>query len=117
MSTFSEQPIGYAGDWHRYAIRRNTALFLLLCWIPACVGLFLLSRFWLHQPKLSLVIMLLWLISMLTAVWWCGEFRCPRCRRRFGALGHRRTANVTRGLFDKICANCKLARFESPPVR
>jgi hypothetical protein len=119
MSTLSESPGDYARDWRKYAIRRNTALSLLYGWIPICIALFLLSRYWLHQPELFLFLMVLWLIAAFAAVWWSGEFRCPRCRRRFGALGHGRSVNLTRGLFDKICSNCKIAKFEhpAPPVR
>ena len=57
--------------------------------------------------------MALWLAAAIAAVWWAGEFRCPRCRRRYAALGHRKgDTNLTRGLFDKVCANCKLQKFE-----
>jgi hypothetical protein len=119
MSTLPQNSTGYDKDWRKYAVRRNTAFFLLFGWIPACVTLFLLSRYWLHLPEFFLVIMLVWLVAALSAVWWAGQFRCPRCRRRFAALGHGRTVNITRGLFDKICSNCKMARFEQldPPTR
>jgi hypothetical protein len=99
-------------QWQAFALRRNLALFLLFGWVPVCVGLFLLSRYWLHQPVLFLLIMLVWLVSALATVWWAGQFRCPRCSRRYASLGHKRTINVTRGLFDKICSNCKLTKFE-----
>ena len=99
-------------EWQAFALRRILALFLLFGWIPECTGLFLLSRYWLHQPVLCLLLMGIWLALALLAVWWAGEFRCPRCRRRYAALGHKKTASVTRGLFDKICSNCKLTKFE-----
>jgi hypothetical protein len=102
----------YVKAWRRFAVRHHLAQFLLFGWIPVCVGLFLLSRYWIHQPVVSLVIMVLWLLAALAAVWWAGEFRCPRCSRRYAALGHGRHVNLTRGMFDKICSNCKLTKFE-----
>jgi hypothetical protein len=57
--------------------------------------------------------MFLWLAAALTAIWWAGEFRCPRCRRRYAALGNARgDTNLTRGIFSKVCTNCKLSKFE-----
>ncbi len=102
----------YVKEWRQFARRHHLALFLLYSWIPVCVFLFLLSRYWIHEPELCLAIMGLWLPAALAATWWAGQFRCPRCRRRYGALGHGRSVNITRGLFDKICSNCKLAKFE-----
>jgi len=102
----------YSKQWRRFAVRHHLALFLLYGWVPFCVGLFLLSRYWIHQPVLCLALMAAWVLATLAAVWWAGEFRCPRCRRRYAALGHGRRVNVTRGLFDTICSNCKLTKFE-----
>lgn len=99
--------------WQSYARRRMLALAAVALWPPACLGLFALSRLWLHMPVVSLSLMLLWLAAALGLVWWQGEFRCPRCSRRYAALGHRRGAtNWSRGIFDKVCANCKLRKFE-----
>lgn len=99
--------------WQSYARRRNLALMTLLAWPPACVVLFALSRYWLHLPAFSLLLMAAWLILGFALVWWQGEFRCPRCNRRYGALGSRRgKTNWTRGLFDRVCSNCKLRKFE-----
>jgi hypothetical protein len=106
----------FAASWREYAMRRNLALFLLVGWLPFCGGLFLLSRYWLHQPELFLALMVVWLLAAFAAAWWAGEFRCPRCRRRFAALGRGRSTNITRGLFDKICWNYKLAKFERESV-
>jgi hypothetical protein len=103
----------YHHKWIAYRIRRGIALFLLCTWVPVCAGLFLYSRFGWHQPLLALSIMGVWLLAALFAVWWQGEFRCPRCRRRYGALGHKKgDVNWTRGMFDKVCSNCKLRKFE-----
>jgi hypothetical protein len=85
---------------------------LMFGWAPFCAGLFLLSRYSIHQPVLSIVAMGVWLAAALAAVWWAGEFRCPRCRRRYGALGMGQHVDLTRGLFTRICYNCKLAKFE-----
>ncbi len=105
--------VDYHAQWRAFARRRNLALFLLYTWLPLAYGLFYLSRHYIHQPIASMSIICLWLVAALAAVWWAGEFRCPRCRRRYGALGHRRgDTNITRGLFDKECANCKLTKFE-----
>ena len=106
-------PIDYHREWKAFAVRRNLAFFSLFGWVPVCIGLFWLSRLWIHQPVASLIVMAVWLGCALVAVWWAGEFRCPRCRRRYGALGHRKgDTNLMRGLFDKACSNCKLRKFE-----
>ncbi len=103
----------YRAQWKAFGLRRGLALFFLYTWVPVAVGLFLLSRLLIHQPVISLVVIFLWLAAALALVYWAGEFRCPRCRRRYGALGHRKgDVNLTRGIFDKICPNCKLRKFE-----
>lgn len=105
----------YHARWHAFAVRRGLAIFLLSAWIPISVAFFEVSRHRLHKPLLFGALIFLWLAAALTAVWWAGEFRCPRCQRRYGALGHRKgSTNLTRGLFDKVCANCKLTKFERP---
>jgi hypothetical protein len=105
--------VDYHAAWKAFAIRRNLALFLLYSWLPVSYGLFYLSRHYLHRPFTALALMWIWLFAAVAAVWWAGEFRCPRCRRRYGALGHRKgDTNITRGLFDRECANCKLTKFE-----
>lgn len=110
---YSAPEVDYHREWKAFATRRNLAFFLLYGWVPVCYGLFWLSRHILHQPVASLIAMAVWLGCGLAAVWWAGEFRCPRCRRRYGALGHRKgDTNLTRGLFDKVCSNCKLRKFE-----
>ena len=104
---------GYPAQWRAFAVRRGLALFLLYTWLPASIAFFEISRRGVHQPLLFGGLILLWLIFALAAVWWAGEFRCPRCRRRYAALGHRKgDTNFTRGLFDKVCSNCKLSKFE-----
>jgi len=109
----AEPAVDYRAEWRAFSLRRNVALFLLYGWVPVCVGLFELSRRWIHQPITCLTAMAVWLGCALSAVWWAGEFRCPRCRRRYGALGQRNSdTNFTRGIFDKVCANCKLTKFE-----
>jgi hypothetical protein len=106
--------VDFHREWKAFAFRRNLAIFLLSGWIPVCVGLFWWSRLRIHRPVESLIVMAVWLVSAAAAVWWAGEFRCPRCRRRYGSLGHRKSgANLTRGIFDKVCSNCKLRKFES----
>ena len=105
--------VNYHREWKAFAMRRRLALFLLYGYLPVCFGLFALSRFWIHQPIACIAGMALWLGCATAATWWAGEFRCPRCRRRYGALGYRSgDTNLTRGLFDKECANCKLQKFE-----
>lgn len=102
----------YPAKWRAFRMRRIVALTLLYGFVPACVALFLVSRMWLHQPFLSVAGMVGWAVAAGVAIWWTGEFRCPRCRRRYGALGHRRGVNFTYGLFDSVCSNCKLRKFE-----
>ena len=103
----------YHSQWQAYGLRHGFALFFMFTFIPVSIGLFLLSRHIIHQPVLCLIVMLVWLASTLGLVYWAGEFRCPRCRRRYGALGHRKgDVNLTRGIFDRICSNCKLRKFE-----
>ncbi len=105
--------VDYHLQWKAFRLRRNLALFLLYGWGPVCFGLFWWSRLSIHRPFTCLGGMAIWLVCAVAAVWWAGEFRCPRCRRRYGALGHRKgDTNLTRGLFDKVCANCKLTKFE-----
>ena len=107
--------VDYRPQWRAFAVRRNAALFFLLTWIPVSLTLFNVSRNGWHRPVLSLTLIFIWLAIALAAVWWAGEFRCPRCRRRYGALGHKKgDVNWTRGLFDKVCSNCKLRKFEWP---
>jgi hypothetical protein len=102
----------YGKAWRAYRLRRGAALALLFGWLPFCAGIFLVSRFWIDEPEWSIVAMGVWLAAALAAVWWAGEFRCPRCRRRYGALGMGQHVDLTRGLFTRICYNCKLAKFE-----
>ena len=103
----------YRRQWRAFAFRWYTGLVLLVGWLPVSLGLFTYSRGGWHHPATSLVIILVWLAAALAAVWWAGEFRCPRCRRRYGALGVKSgDTNYTRGFFDKVCANCKLRKFE-----
>ena len=112
--TREEPAINYARQWRVIATRWYTALFLLITWPPLCVGLFLYSRATLHMPLTCLSIMGLWLAGALSAVWWAGESRCPRCRRRYAALGHKPgDTNYTRGFFATVCSNCKLRKYEN----
>ena len=106
--------ITYRYAWRVYAWRRVVARFFVSASVPVCLAAFLLSRLWLHVPSVTVAVTLLWLAATYVAVWWAGEFRCPRCRRRFGALGSRKGLGVMwRGLFDKVCYNCKLRKFEN----
>ncbi len=103
----------YSSQWRAFAFRRGLALLLLSTWLPVSVACFEVSRRGLHRPLLFGGLICLWLVLALAAVWWAGEFRCPRCQRRYAALGHRKGGvDLTRGLFDKVCANCKLTKFE-----
>lgn len=104
----------YHAQWRAFAIRHGVALALLYSWIPAALAFFLAaSRQRLAHPLLACALLSLWLFAALAATWWAGEFRCPRCQRRYAALGYGNKAmTLTRGLFDKVCANCKLTKFE-----
>lgn len=102
----------YVRERRQFAQRYYVALFFLYGCPPAWLGLFLLSRFWFQEPATALVLMVVWMVATMGSVWWAGEFRCPRCCRRYGALGHGQHFKVTRILFDKTCSNCKLLKFQ-----
>lgn len=102
----------YVAQWKAFARRQHLALFLLYGSIPLCFALFLLSRHWFYQLEISLAVICSWLVGIAAAVWWAGEFRCPRCSRRYASLGRGRSVSLTRGIFDRACSNCKLAKFE-----
>lgn len=105
--------VEYRAQWRAFAWRRALALILVSGWAPVAAGLFTISRLSVHQPLLFTATILGWLGAAIVAVWWAGEFRCPRCCRRYGAVGHGKgRVNLTRGLFDTICGNCKLRKFE-----
>ena len=107
------QGVDLAREWRVYAIRRTLALLLLYAFLPFCFAAFYLSRQYVHQPVLSVSLMALWGAGMCTTIWWSGEYRCPRCRRRYGALGwHKGLGRIWCGLFDSTCSNCKLRKFE-----
>ncbi len=106
---------GYQRKWRAFALRRMLALILLYGLVPFCLVLFALSRLWLHQPVASIGLIAAWVCALVAAVWWTGNFRCPRCSRRYAALGRgRKGFNPTNGLFDRVCANCQLTKFELP---
>ena len=103
----------YSREWRVYARRQRLAMILLIGWGPAAIVLFAPSR-WLHISVIAFVLMGLWGALAYAAVWWAGEFRCPRCFRRAGALGqHKGPRLLLRGLFDTECSNCKLRRWEN----
>ena len=99
-------------QWRSYAARRKLAATLLYPWPMACAALFLFGQYYLHQLILLIMFLAVWFTAAVAAVWWAGQFRCPRCYRRFGALGNKKSINLTRGFFDSVCSNCKLAKFE-----
>ena len=108
-----ESGIDYPRQWRAFAVRWFAATGLFIAWPVISFLLFYESRHSWHEPLFSLAAMFVWLAAALAAVWWQGEFRCPRCRRRYGALGSKSgDTNYTRGFFDKVCANCKLRKFE-----
>lgn len=103
----------YRFEWRDYARRRFLARTLLFLWIPVVAGGFIASRFFLHVPLQMVSLMLVWTAATVAAIVAAGRFRCPRCRRRVGSLGRDAGPRVLwRGLFDKVCPNCYLHRFE-----
>ncbi len=98
----------YALQWRAYRLRRALALFFLYGLVPFCIAADLLL-----SPRLMTGLsMLLWMGAVAAAIWWAGQFRCPRCWRRFGALGSKKKLEMwSGGLFDEICHNCKLRKF------
>jgi len=103
----------YRAAWRALAWRRGVAIFLLCGLLPACVALYVLAESEVLLPEVAALLAIVWVALAIAAVWWAGEFRCPRCSRRYAALGGGSSASVTRGLFEKICDNCKLAKFET----
>ena len=102
----------YAPEWRDYGRRRGLALALVYGWVPASGAAYLWASARLHEPLLCLPPMLVWWGLMGAAVWWAGEFRCPRCRRRYAASGAKKGLGVVwRGLFEPVCGNCKLRKF------
>jgi hypothetical protein len=105
--------VNYQSQWQAFALRRNLALILLYGWLPACFAFYVVAGDPPERQIIAFIGMFLWLAAALTAIWWAGEFRCPRCRRRYAALGNARgDTNLTRGIFSKVCTNCKLSKFE-----
>ena len=107
------QRVSYSRQWSAYARRRNLALIFLFGAVPFAAAAYWFTQYRLGQPLLGLVALIIWCGLLAFAVWWAGEFRCPRCLRRIGALGSQTgPATLWRGLFDKVCPNCKLRRWE-----
>ncbi len=111
--TAMDGEVDYHRLWRAYRLRWWSAFLLVVSWTPVAGWLFYSSRHSWHQPLMCLTVIILWFVAAVASVWWQGEFRCPRCRRRYGALGTRKgRTNYTRGFYDRICANCKLRKFE-----
>ena len=72
-----EPEVDYHGAWKAFAVRRNTALFLLYTWLPVSYGLFYYSRHYIHRPFASMAIISVWLVAALSAVWWAGGVPLP----------------------------------------
>jgi hypothetical protein len=102
----------FASQWREYGRRRLLALFFLYSLLPVCVVSILISSLEPHRAIFALPVMPVWLGATWAAIWWAGEFRCPRCWRRFGAVGSKgATGSWSRGLFDDICHNCRVRKF------
>jgi hypothetical protein len=108
-----ENTVAYHIRWRAFALRRGLALVLLCSSIPVCIALYLLAESGVLPPEFACILAMIWLAFAIGAVWWTGQFRCPRCSRRYGALGQGKSVSLTWGLFDKICGNCQLAKFET----
>ena len=103
----------YHRQWRAYAWRWFAALLLTVSLLPGVAFTLWYCRVVLHQSVIAVVVGSTWLVATLLAIWWQGQFRCPRCRRRYAALGNKRGGfNATFGLFDRVCTNCHLKKFE-----
>jgi hypothetical protein len=110
--TINDAPVSYAPQWRIYRQRRSLALFFLYAALPVFAVLFLTTQTSPHRPLLLTVVPLLWIAATYASIWWSGEFRCPRCWRRYGAIGSKGFVGLLfHGLFDDICHNCKLRKY------
>jgi len=102
----------YASQWESYRQRRRLALVLLYGLVPCWIISFAVLDDVLHREMLALLLEIGWTIAAGASLWWAGQFRCPRCCRRFGALGSKGfPGRLFFGVFDDICNNCKLRKF------
>jgi len=107
----------YASERAKHRIRRVIAI-NMFCGFP----LFCVAAYCIAPTRFDLFVIAIplaagWFGLAWAAVWWVGQFRCPRCRRRYGSLGSRGVwVNWTRGLFEDICPNCRLLKAADPNV-
>ena len=114
--TVNEQKIrSYASQWESYRQRRRLALVLLYGLVPCWIISFVVLDDLFHLEVLPLLLTAVWSAGACASFWWAGQFRCPRCCRRFGALGSKGfLGGLFFGVFDDICHNCKLRKSPTP---
>ena len=102
----------FAAQWASYRRRRNLALILIYGLVPCWVISLAVVGEVMHFEILSVLLPAGWSAAAGASLWWAGQFRCPRCSRRFGALGSKGfLGRLSFGVFDDICHNCRLRKF------
>lgn len=102
----------FAAQWASYRRRRNLALVLLYSLVPCWIISLSVVGEIAHFEILSVLLAGVWTAATAASLWWAGQFRCPRCSRRFGALGSKGFfGRLSCGVFDDICNNCRLRKF------
>jgi hypothetical protein len=95
----------------RYLLRRRITLTLIYGFAPFCAGVYLLAPSFRWLVLVSIPLAGLWACVAWWAIWWSGQFRCPKCRRRYGSLASRAfLVRWSHGLFEEVCPNCRLAK-------
>ena len=95
----------YTPQWR--SLRRNESRFFMVL-IGGAVSALLLS---LRFPSLAVVFVLIWLTGFFAAGVPLGNFRCPRCGKRFFARP-RAIGNYYNPLRRK-CRNCELSKRQA----
>ncbi len=112
MAVNNQRTRSYASQWASYRHRRNVAFVLLFGFVPCWILCFTLLSEVFHFPELAILLAVAWTAGTGASLWWTGQSRCPRCWRRFGALGSKgQLDRLSFGLFDETCNNCKLRKF------
>ena len=112
-----EEPRKYVEARRTYFIRRRITFALIIGFAPFAALAYVLAPNFRWVVLASVPVVGLWGCFAWWAIWWTGQFRCPRCRRRYGSLASRAfLVKWSRGLFEDVCPNCRLAKAgESDP--
>ena len=101
----------YSAALRSHRFRRIVTLCVVYSFLPVCALLYFTVDNHIYLFLGVLPAMGLWGFLAYSSIWWTGQFRCPRCKRRFGSLGSRGSfVKWTHGLFEDVCPNCKLPK-------